>query len=735
MNVTFLDTEAKLKEFFNVTVKNDSELFTLDVETDSTNEKTAVLMGIGIGLTEEAAYYIPVRDNQKRLLVSEDFLARIGVALKKLAEVKLMVGHNIIFDVLIIKNNLGVDLTDAIYADTILMKHCIEEEPPFALKEVAVKWLGVWADKAQQTLLTNIAANGGSTTKTNLEMWKADTNVLGEYCGWDVLLTYKLFLLFYAELEKQDLLDLFFEQEVMPLYKECVIPMKDKGFPIDTGYFQNLKEEIIKELVTLEDSIQDKIKDHIYEYEKEVLTAEFPVKPGGALAKELGKTLNLPHTKSALGKLVLINTNQEAYQQWIVNRTEFPTTELDRYLDGCQRSLWEQRYPEDRYIFNIGSNQQLSWLFFDKLGIESKKKTEKGAPKLDAETLEQLAGEHEFCDSILEYRKLQKLLGTYVEGLLDRQYQGVIYGSFLMFGTTSGRFSSRDPNLQNLPRVKEDENISPLVLKYTNAIKQGFIPPKGYKIVNADYSQLEPRAFAEASNDKILQQSFIDKEDLYGAIAKNIWKLDCTANEVKKKYPELRQKAKVVALAVVYGAEATRIAGVLKCSWEEANEIIKSYLDAYPGLRTYMKSCDQQAATQGYVRNKFGRVRHLPQAQSLYAQYGLKLLDRRWTKANNLGDLRYTFKSYLNNAKNFPIQSTAAHVVNRAMIATVRKFKEHGIDGYIAAQVHDELTCIVHETQASEAAELLQDAMENTTKLAVPLVAAPIIAINWKEAK
>ena len=131
---------------------------------------------------------------------------------------------------------------------------------------------------------------------------------------------------------------------------------------------------------------------------------------------------------------------------------------------------------------------------------------------IDAATLEGLSGQHPFCDKIIEYKKLQKLSGTYIDGILNREYQGIVYASFLMFGTTSGRFSSGDPNLQNLPRVKDEEsNLSPLVLKYTNAIKKGFVAREGYKIVNADYSQLEPCAFAAACGDEKLQAVFHNK--------------------------------------------------------------------------------------------------------------------------------------------------------------------------------------------------------------------------------
>lgn len=733
MKVDFLDTEEKLKWFFNDYVK-DKEITALDVETDGLNEKTALLFGIGLCMEDDQAYYIPIRDNKKNLLLSDTLMRRLSVALLKLSRNTNIIGHNIIYDVLILKNQLGIDIRDEIYADTILMKHCIDEEPPFGLKDNAVRYLGAWADKAQQVMFESIKANGGSTTKDNLEMWKADPQLLGEYCGWDVMLTMKLFKLFYKKLEEQNLLSLFFEEEVMPLYKECVIDMKDKGFHIDVEYFMELSDKLKEDIYNFELRIQELIEPYVKEKIQADLDEEFPVKPGGGFAKAFAEGLGLPSTKGQLTKLQLSEDLLEA-KKWLCREIPFPI-QFNANIIEIQTKLWKQRYPDEKYMFNIASTKQLSWLIFNKLGIKPIAKTEKGAPKLDVTTLESLTGEHEFCDLIIEYRKLQKILGTYVEGLINRQYNSVIYGSFLMFGTTSGRFSSRDPNLQNLPRVKDEEsNLSDLVLHYTNAIKKGFIAPKGYKIVNADYSQLEPRAFAAASGDKLLQQSFVDKEDLYGSIAKNIWKLDCTANEVKKKYPELRQKAKVVALAVVYGAEAGRISQVLKCEREEAQKIIDDYLNAYPGLSVYMKSCDKAACENGFVVSKFGRIRHLPEAKDIYQEHGNRLLDYRWANSRGLKLERSKFKGFLNNSKNFPIQATAAHIVNRAMIATSRGFKDQGIDGYIAAQVHDEVTCIVREDQAEQAANILKFSMENTIKIEVPLIAEPVIGNNWAESK
>jgi len=741
----------QLRSFFSTTTKQPYEYVTLDTETDGILEKSAKLYGIGICFDELNSYYIPIRSKTGDLLWSEKTLSKLAQELLHLCHSKKLLGHNIIYDVLILKNNLGIDLTPLVYCDTILLKHCIDEEPPFGLKETSVKYLGPWADKAQQALLENIKANGGKTTKDNMEMYKADTEVLAEYCCYDVVLTYMLFKHFSPQLKEQGLEQLFYTDEIMPLYKECVIPMKDKGFPIDVEYFNQLKRDIAADILRLEDEIQQDIKEHTEQFEAIKFEEEFPVKRTGNFPKELGAICGIegPITKAAIKKLEPASSTQRLFRTWFLeefyDREEQFLTNASEWLDvkQAQRNLWRKRYPEDRYIFNLGSNKHLAWLFFEQLGMEPKERTETGAPKLDAAALESMAGEHPFCDKIIEYKKLQKISGTYIDGILDRQYQGVVYGSFLMFGTTSGRFSSRDPNMQNLPRVKDEEsNLSPLVLKYVNAIKRGFVAPEGYKLVNADFSQLEPCAFASACGDIKLQQIFKNKWDLYSSIAieaeglSTRYSADKKApNYLKNHRPELRQKYKAVALAVVYGAEANRISQVLGCEVGEAQTIIDNYLDAYPGLVNYMNQCDKQAATQGFIRNKFGRIRHLPEAKRLASTYGKQLLDRYWAKKNGLSDARYQLKTLLNNSKNFPIQSTAAHIVNRAMLAVARALKKNKIQGYLVAQVHDELTLIVEESKAEQAAELLKQAMENTTKIEVPLVAEPLIAENWADAK
>jgi len=188
-------------------------------------------------------------------------------------------------------------------------------------------------------------------------------------------------------------------------------------------------------------------------------------------------------------------------------------------------------------------------------------------------------------------------------------------------------------------------------------------------------------------------------------------------------------------LAVPYGAEGARISKALDVSFNEGQELVDKYLKGFPQLKKYMAKCDYLAKTKGEVKTAFGRVRHLKEAKTIYTLYGDNVLDYKWAKKNGYEDIRKKFKNALNNSKNFPIQGLAAHIVNRAMIAIARKFKEYNIDGWIALQVHDEITCVVNEKQAELASKLIQDCMENTTKISIPLTAEPLIADNWGDSK
>lgn len=756
-----IDKIEDFERFVKYSEEVKSDYVFIDVETNSEKERIAQLWGFGVCYLDKRAFYIVWRNQKGELIWNAAEIKRITEWLLYICNKKKLVNHNIIYDVLVLEYNLGIDLSPLIYSDTILLKHTLDEEPPFALKELAVLTLGSWADKAQISLKESVIANGGKWTEKQKDMYLADTNILAEYCCWDVLLTCKLFKIMDKKLHSEGLAKLFYEDEIMPLYKECTIPMKRHGFHIDINYFKKLRKEVRTELLRLEDEIIKEIDEEVKPFVNQLLDKQVPIKNAGSLPKIIAELSNIPLPKTTEGKVTLsakalllqkeANSEDASFYDWIMEDDKplmidpvIVRKAREKVLIDKLNKAAEKKSKTVRYAFNLNSSTHLGHYFFKVKGYKPLGTSEKtGKSKVDVKFIDSVKAGDDKAQKIIDFKKLQKLLGTYIQGIISREIDGVIYASFLQFGTTSGRYSSSNPNLQNLPRLKDDEaGLSELVLNYVNAIKKGFIPPKGYKIVNADYSSLEPVCFGHMSGCEGIRDIFRFGKDLYSQVAIDVEKLghlysaDKKApNFLKKHKPELRQKWKVPPLGIVYGMEEARLMQSIGCDRKTATGIIKGYLSTYPELKQYMYSCEQSVKRDGFVTTVFGRVRHLPEAKILFEQYGSKLLDWRFAKARDLLKERRKYKQLLNNSKNFPIQGLASHIVNRAMIQIMRRFKAEGIDGWIAAQVHDEITCIAREDQAQLALKIIKECMENTTIISIPLNADPIIASNWAEAK
>ena len=393
------------------------EMTVLDVETDSEKEKLAKLYGIGMCFTDKKAFYIVWRNKEGELIWNPSQIENITNWIKAICKNTKVIGHNIIYDVLVIENNLNIDITDCIYSDTILQKHTLEEEPPFGLKEISVQILGEWADKAQQTLKDNIIKNGGIFKKAEKHMYKADTEVLAEYCAFDVILTYLLFNIFEERLEKENLIKLFYEEEVMPLYKKVTIPMKKKGFPINLEHFHLLKSEIEIDINKLEDEIIKSIKKDISTFESNILNKNYPISNRGNFPKVLAELISapLPISKKT-GKITISKTDLkkqieeypqfEQFYNWIMGLdTNFINSTLSRKV---QEKLYFQDNKELRYIFNLKSNDHLAELIVNIWGIETLEKTETGKPKIDDEFLETLK-QNPIIRNLIDYKKLNKI--------------------------------------------------------------------------------------------------------------------------------------------------------------------------------------------------------------------------------------------------------------------------------------------------------------------------------------
>jgi DNA polymerase I-like protein with 3'-5' exonuclease and polymerase domains len=300
-----INTIEAFERLVEYSQKVPSDYFFLDVETDSKFERKAKVYGIAICWNDSRAFYIPIRSKPEgKGMVGKPIWPktqqdRIVAFLEGICNSKKWVNHNAIYDILVMKYDQGVDLLPGLYSDTILLKHTTNEEKPHDLKSCAVNELGDWANQAQQDMKQSVLDNGGEWNQENKDMYLADTHILGKYAMWDVLLTCKLFKIYSARLEEQELVDFFYKEEVMPLYKEVTIPMKDAGFVIDIDHFTKQKEEIAEELRAMEKRIYSSVLPMVQPFIQQLLDDAAPIKNSGPIAIMLAEAagVTLPQAK------------------------------------------------------------------------------------------------------------------------------------------------------------------------------------------------------------------------------------------------------------------------------------------------------------------------------------------------------------------------------------------------------------------------------------------------------
>ncbi|MBR3097942.1 MAG: DNA polymerase I [Clostridia bacterium] len=350
--------------------------------------------------------------------------------------------------------------------------------------------------------------------------------------------------------------------------------------------------------------------------------------------------------------------------------------------------------------FNLNSPKQLGEVLFEKLGLPHGKKTSQGY-STSAEILEGLRFEAPaVIEPLLRYRQLSKLNGTYVEGLIPLADENSrVHSYFDQVATATGRLSSSDPNLQNIP-VRTEEG---------KELRRAFLPRKGWILLDADYSQIELRLMAHFSGDEALVNAFRNGEDIHTRTASEIF--DVPPEWVT---PELRSRAKAVNFGLIYGISGFGLSRNTGVSRKEAAEFIEKYFEKYPGVKRYMDETAQSGMENGYAETLMGRRRYLPELRSDKAQI------REFGKRA---------------AMNTPVQGTAADIIKVAMIRVDRALREHGLRSRLISQVHDELILECPPEEAEEAGRLLRDAMENAIQLKVPLVAEVHSGSSWAEAK
>ncbi|MHC4295172.1 MAG: DNA polymerase I, partial [Planctomycetota bacterium] len=350
--------------------------------------------------------------------------------------------------------------------------------------------------------------------------------------------------------------------------------------------------------------------------------------------------------------------------------------------------------------FNVDSPRQLATVLFEDLNLPVIKKTKTGA-STDSSVLEELAIDHELPALVLEYRKLTKLLSTYLKGLAGciHPVTGRVHTSFHQTGTVTGRLSSSNPNLQNIPiRTEEGKQI-----------RSAFVADEGYVLLTADYSQVELRVLAHLCEDPTLVQAFVEDQDIHRIVAAEVFGVD-----VAEVTPEQRARAKTVNFGIVYGQTAFGLARTLRIPRNQAQEFIDEYRQRFPKIEEFLQACIAQAKSQGYVETIFGRRRRIAEIDSRNYQ--------RRAAAERL-------------AINSVVQGSAAELIKKAMVNISARIGDEARPARMLLQIHDELVFEVPTDAVETQREMIVEEMSGAIDLRVPLKVDTAVGANWMEAK
>ena len=397
-------------------------------------------------------------------------------------------------------------------------------------------------------------------------------------------------------------------------------------------------------------------------------------------------------------EMPLVFTLREMEQHGV--KVEAPALKVySEQLGGQIVKLEQEIYRLTGEQFNINSPKQLATILFEKMGLPNGKKTKTGY-STSAEILEKLAPDYPIVSKILEYRQLTKLKSTYADGLANFiREDGRIHGKFNQTITATGRISSTEPNLQNIP----------IRMELGRLIRKVFVPEEGYVFVDADYSQIELRVLAHCSGDEGLIKAYQEARDIHRITASQVFHIPF--EEVTE---QQRRNAKAVNFGIVYGISSFGLSQDLSISRKEAAQYIENYFNTYPGIKKFLDDAVASGKEKGYVTTLLGRRRPIPELSSgnfMQRSFGERV------------------------AMNSPIQGTAADIMKLAMIGVHRRFQEEQLKSRLVLQVHDELLIEAHESEVEKVKEILSYEMEHAIELAVPLDVDMHTGQNWYEAK
>ena len=409
----------------------------------------------------------------------------------------------------------------------------------------------------------------------------------------------------------------------------------------------------------------------------------------------------------------VIDTLNKTNQMQIYSEIEFPLSKvlLEMERNGISVStaklqeleikytkiindLTEKIYKSTNSNFNISSPKQMAEVLFEKLKLPATKKNKNGY-SVDEEVLQSLVGKHPCIEDILQYRKYSKLLSTYVKGILSVVEENKVHTVFNQCITATGRLSSTNPNMQNIPMRSEE----------SKDIKSAFVAGEGYKLISADYSQIELRVLAHLSQDKTMLEAFNSGKDIHTATASKIFNIP-----IEKVSEMQRKKAKAVNFGIIYGISGFGLSESVNITKKEADEFIEKYFEKYSRVKEYLNEIVADAREKGYIHTLFGRRR----------------------RSTDLKSSNWVVRSQAERiAMNTPIQGTAAEIMKLAMLKVDESLK--GMKSKLILQIHDEIIVEATKDEYDKVCEIIKNSMENVIKLSVPLEVSMSSGSSWGE--
>lgn len=583
------DTKVLLdiNELLDVITKLESSEVAFDTETDSLDSNTANIVGFSFCANSNLGYYVPLRHSYLGAPMQIS-MSDAKVALERLFLNRIIIGHNLKFDLKVLWHNFNLDISS--YADSMILAWLNESSEPVNL------------DYQVKKVFSYETIKFGDIVKKGDDFSSVNIDIATKYAAQDAVCSLALYKHF-REILSSEFLEIAKNVE-FPFIK-ILATMENNGIGVDKEYFSTLKIELNNDIENLA---------------KQIYT-----------------------------------------------------------LSGCE--------------FNINSTKQLGNILFETLGLKKGRALKSSGYSTDEKTLESLKDSHAIIPLLLEYRELSKLLSTYVLPILNLNKNSKIYTSFLQTGTSTGRLSSKNPNLQNIP-VKT---------AIGRKIRKGFVARDGYKFISADYSQIELRLLAHFSLDSSLIEAFRNDKDIHLETSIKVF-----GEELAK---EKRNIAKSINFGLIYGMGARKLGETLKIPQNEAKAYIESYFNSFPSVKEFLSKQEEEILLNGYAKTLLGR--------------------RRNFSFSNVAN--YEKLAFLREGINSIFQGSAADLIKLAMNECFNKFKNR--DAHLLLQVHDELIFEVRDNEVESIKEEIIEIMNNIYTLNVPLKCSLNIGSNWYDLK